>query len=276
MPLSFLETHSYRNDNDWLRTRRWEMHRTTRRKAAGLGFAFIMALAVYPSGVASAGTCPVPLPQGGDPVSLDPANFADRIDNTFLPFLPGSVWTYRETDSEGARMKVRVSVTDRTRQILGIDATVVHDKVTERGELVENTFDWYAQDECGNVWYMGENTKEYENGVVVSTEGSWEAGVDGAQPGIVMPGNPQVGQAYRQEFYAGQAEDSAEIASLDEQAQVPFGHFRPVIMTRDTTPLHPRILEYKFYAEGVGVVLAVGISGGADREELLRFSSGSS
>ena len=251
------------------------MHRTRRSKTAGLGIGLVMALSVVPSGVASAGTCPVSLPQGGDPASLDPASFVDRINNPYLPFLPDSVWIYRETDPEGARMKVKVSVTGRTRQILGIDATVVHDKVTERGELVENTFDWYAQDECGNVWYMGENTKEYEDGAVVSTEGSWEAEVDGAQPGIVMPGNPQVGQAYRQEFYAGQAEDAAEIASLDEQAQVPFGHFRPVIMTRDTTPLHPRFLEYKFYAEGVGVVLAVGISGGADREELLRFSPGS-
>ena len=244
------------------------------RRIARLSIAVLIAVGALPSAVASAGTCPAPLPQGGDPVNLDPADFADRIDNPFLPFVPGSVWTYRETDPEGAAMRVKVSVTARTRPILGIDATVVHDKVTEHGDLVENTFDWYAQDVCGNVWYMGENTKEYENGVVVSTEGSWEAGVDGAQPGVVMPADPQVGQSYRQEFYEGQAEDRAEIASLDEQAQVPAGHFRPVIMTKDTTPLHPRVLEYKFYAEGIGVVLAVGISGGADREELLGFTPG--
>lgn len=244
------------------------------RRIAGLSIAVLIAVGALPSGVASAGTCPAPLPQGGDPVNLDPADFADRIDNPFLPFVPGSVWTYRETDPEGTAMRVKVSVTARTRSIHGIDATVVHDKVTEHGDLVENTFDWYAQDVCGNVWYMGENTKEYENGVVVSTEGSWEAGVDGAQPGVVMPADPQVGQSYRQEFYAGQAEDRAEIASLEEQAQVPAGHFGPVIMTKDTTPLHPRVLEYKFYAEGIGVVLAVGISGGADREELLGFTPG--
>jgi hypothetical protein len=244
------------------------------RRIATFGVAFLIAAGTMLGGVASAGTCPVALPEGSEPVTLDPADFVDRIDNPFLPFLPGSRWVYRETDAEGARLRVKVTVTDRTRPIEGIDATVVHDKVTEQGELVENTFDWYAQDVCGNVWYLGENTKEYEDGEVVSTEGSWEHGVDGAMAGVVMPADPQVGLEYRQEYYAGEAEDRGEIASLDEQAQVPFGHFRPVIMTKDTTPLHPRVLEFKFYAEGVGVVLAVGISGGSDREELVRFRTG--
>lgn len=244
------------------------------RKIATLGVALLIAAGLLQGGIASAGTCPVALPQGGEPVMLETADFVDRIDNPFLPFLPGSRWLYRETDAEGARQRVKVTVTDRTRTIEGIDATVVHDKVTEGGALVENTFDWYAQDVCGNVWYLGENTKEYDDGEVVSTEGSWEHGVDGAMAGVVMPADPQVGLAYRQEYYEGEAEDRGEIASLEEQAQVPFGHFRDVLMTRDTTPLHPRVLEYKFYAEGIGVVLAVGISGGSDREELLRFRPG--
>jgi len=144
--------------------------------------------------------------------------------------------------------------------------------VSERGQLIENTFDWYAQDTCGNVWYLGENTKEYENGEVVTTAGSWEAGVDGAQAGVVVPADPQVGLTYRQEYYAGEAEDAAEILSLDEQAQVTFGHFRDVLLTKDFTPLHRRVLEYKLYAKGVGPVLALGISGGSDREELIRFT----
>ena len=242
------------------------------RRIATLGVTLLTAAGIVQGGAALAGTCPVALPQGSEPAMLEPANFVQRIDSPFLPFLPGSRWIYRETDAAGARAKVTVTVTSRTKEILGIDATVVHDKVTEGGKLVENTFDWYAQDECGNVWYMGENTKEYEDGEVVSTAGSWEAGVDGAQPGVVMPGEPQVGLAYRQEYYEGEAEDRGEIASLDEQVQVPFGHVRDVIMTKDTTPLNPRVLEYKFYAEGVGVVLALGISGGSDREELVRFS----
>ncbi|HEY7660752.1 MAG TPA: hypothetical protein VIC58_09175 [Actinomycetota bacterium] len=226
-----------------------------------------------PTVAAPQGTCPIPLPQGGEAVVLDPADFVAVIDNPFWPMAPGTVWISRESASRGGGQRVVVTVTDRTREILGIDATVVHDKVTERGELVENTFDWYAQDECGNVWYMGENTKEYEDGEVVSTSGSWEAGVDGAQPGVVMPADPRVGLAYRQEFYADEAEDAAEVLSLNEQAQVPFGHFTDVLLTKEYTPLAPRILEYKLYARGIGPVLAIGISGGSDREELVRVVS---
>jgi hypothetical protein len=225
-----------------------------------------------PGGAATAGGCPVPLPQGSDEVVLDPVDFVDRVDHPYLPMATDTRWVYRETDPEGERQRVEVTVTTRTRPILGIDAVVVHDKVTTRGELIENTFDWYAQDACGNVWYLGEKTKEYEDGVVVSTAGSWEAGVDGAQPGVVMPAEPQVDLTYRQEYYAGQAEDAAEILSLDEQAQVPFGHFRDVILIKEFTPLHPRVLEYKLYAEGVGMVIALAVSAGADREELMRMA----
>ncbi|HVH54431.1 MAG TPA: hypothetical protein VNA32_09910, partial [Actinomycetota bacterium] len=113
---------------------------------------------------------------------------------------------------------------------------------------------------------------EYENGKVVSTAGSWEAGVDGAQPGVVMPVARQVGLSYRQEYYAGEAEDNAQTLSLTEQAQVPFGHFRDVVLTKETTPLEPRVLEYKLYAMGIGAVLAISVSGGSDREELVRFA----
>lgn len=242
------------------------------RKLVGLSIAVVMAIGAWPSGIATAGTCPVPLPQGSDPVTLDPADFVDQIDNPYWPIMPGSQWIYRETDPEGNAQKVKVTVTTRTREILGIDATVVHDAVTDHGQLIENTFDWYAQDMCGNVWYMGENTKEYENGVVVSTAGSWEAGVDGAQPGVIVPADPQVGMTYREEYYAGEAEDAAEVLSLDEQAQVPYGHFRDALLTKNYTPLHPKVLEYKLYAKGIGVVLALGVSGGSDREELLRFN----
>lgn len=152
--------------------------------------AMLAATVVTPATIAGAGTCPITLPQGSEPVTLDPADFVSQIDNEYWPMAPGTRWRYRESDPRGNAVKVRVVVTDRTRQIEGIDATVVHDVVSDHGELIENTFDWYAQDVCGNVWYMGEKTKEYENGQVVSTEGSWEAGVDGAYAGIVMPGDP--------------------------------------------------------------------------------------
>jgi hypothetical protein len=168
-----------------------------------------------------------------------------------------------------------VTVTSKTKLIAnGITARVVRDVVTEDGERVEVTDDWYAQDCAGNVWYLGEKTAEYEDGKVVSREGSWEAGVGGAQPGVVMPANPTPGTTYRQEHLAGEAEDAGEIFSLDEQVGVPAGHFGDVVMTKDTTPLHPRVLEYKFYARGVGPVLAIGVSGGNDREDLLSYRPG--
>ena len=242
------------------------------RKMVGLGVGLMLAIGTLPGGIATAGTCPIPLPQGSDPVTLEPADFVAEIDNPYWPMAPGTKWVFLESDPHGRTQKVKVTVTSRTRDISGIQATVVHDKVTAHGELVENTFDWYGQDICGNLWYLGENTKEYENGVVVSTAGSWEHGVDGAYAGIVVPADPQVGMTYRQEYYAGEAEDAAEIMSLDEQAEVPAGHFVDVMLTKDFTPLHPKILEYKLFAPGMGPVLVLGVSGGSDREELLSYT----
>jgi hypothetical protein len=212
------------------------------------------------------------LPQGSEPVDLDPADFVARIDNPYWPMTPGSTWLYRETGEDGAEQRVEVTVTDRTKQILGIDATVVHDVVTEGGELKEDTYDWYAQDTDGNIWYLGEDTKEYEDGKVDSTKGSWEAGVDGAQAGIITPADPKVGMTYRQEYYEGVAEDAGEVLSLDETAEVPYGSFDHTLETKDYTPLEPDVVEHKFYAKGVGPVLTLGVSGGAGREELLRFT----
>jgi hypothetical protein len=134
----------------------------------------------------------------------------------------------------------------------------------------EDTYDWYAQDGDGNIWYLGEDTKEFGDGKV-STEGSWEAGVDGAQPGILLPADPAPGLTYRQEYAKGEAEDAAEVLSVTAVAKVPFGVFRNTLQTRDFTPLEPKLLEHKFYARGVGPVLAVTVKGGSGREELVRF-----
>jgi hypothetical protein len=225
----------------------------------------------------SAATSACVIPRGSERVRLDPADFTTRIDNPYWPMRPGSRWIYRETDPEGTKQRVVVTVTAKTKRIAnGITARVVHDVATEGGEPVEVTDDWYAQDTCGSIWYLGEATKEYENGKVVSTEGSFEAGVDGAQPGIVMPAKPLVGMRYRQEHYVGHAEDRAEVLSRREQVEVPFGYFGRgrVVLTRELNPLEPKVLEYKFYARGVGPVLAVGISGGSDREELVSYRRG--
>ena len=209
------------------------------------------------------------LPQGAEPVELDPGDFTTEIDNPYWPMAPGSTWVYREGEQ-----RVAVTVTNRTKVIDGIEARVVHDLVTEDGARVEDTYDWYAQDEAGNVWYFGEDTKEFEEGRVVSTEGSWEAGVDGAQPGVIVPADPTPGLAYRQEFYEGEAEDAAEVLSVDEKVEVPYGAFDHALLTKDYTPLDPGLVEHKFYARGVGPVLAIAIAGGADREELVEFTRG--
>jgi len=213
------------------------------------------------------------LPEGTEVVELDPADFTSEIDNPWMPLRTGSRWVYRETDGEGNVQRVEVTVLDETREVIGIEVRIVHDLVTEDGERVEDTYDWYAQDSDGNVWYFGEDTKEFENGKVSTRAGSWEAGVDGAQPGILIPGEPSVGMKYRQEYDEGEAEDAAQVLSLEEKVEVPHGTFDAVVMTKDFTPLEPDILEHKFFARGVGMVLALTISGGSDREELVEYTT---
>ena len=210
------------------------------------------------------------LPQGSDPVSLDPAEFTTQISNEYWPMKPGTRWVYRELDEEGEASRVVVTVTGVTREIAnGITARVVRDTVSTDGEVVEDTFDWYAQDADGNIWYLGEDTAEFEDGELATREGSFEAGVDGALPGIAMPGSPEDGMAYRQEYYEGEAEDNGEVLSTDEMAEVPAGQYDGVLLTKDTIALEPDVLEYKLYAPGVGPVLVFGVSGGGGREELV-------
>jgi hypothetical protein len=220
---------------------------------------------------------PRDLPQGAEPVELDPKSFTTRIDNPYWPMDPGTRWTYRETDQEGAELKVVVTVSDRTKEIAnGITARVVRDTVTEDGEIVEDTFDWYAQDKDGNIWYLGEDTAEFENGKLTTKEGSFEAGVDGALPGIIMPADPRDGMQYRQEYYKGEAEDNGEILSTDEMVQVPSGQYDKALLTKDTITIEPNVLEYKLYARGVGPVLTLGVSGGpGSREELINLDTAS-
>ncbi len=217
----------------------------------------------------------IKLPKGSEPVQLDPAQFSSQIDNPYWPMAPGSRWVYRETDGQGGQQRIEVTVTNQTKKIMGIEARVVHDVASEGGQVVEDTFDWYAQDAQGNLWYMGEGTKEFENGKFKSAAGSWQAGVKGAQPGIVIPAAPKPGLAYRQEYLKGQAEDNAAVISIAKQATVPFGSFSGMLQTKETTPLEPGVVEQKFYARGVGQVLALTTSGGSDREELLSYVQGS-
>jgi hypothetical protein len=217
------------------------------------------------------------LPQGAERRELDPADFSTEITNPYWPMAPGDTWRFEETDTEGGRQQVVIRVTSKTKKLAnGITARVVRDEVRENGELTEATDDWYAQDKAGNIWYLGEDTAEYEHGKVVTREGSFEAGVDGAQGGIALPAQPRPGMAYRQEYYRGHAEDRAAVVTVgQEHVEVPFGHFtKDVLMTRDLVPLEPRVQELKFYAPGVGPVLSVHLDGTGGRATLVKYIHG--
>jgi hypothetical protein len=212
-----------------------------------------------------------PLPTGGQPVQLDPARFTTEIDHPYWPMKPGTRRTYREVDEEGEIKEVVVVVTTQTKKVAnGITARVVRDTVRVDGSIIEDTFDWFAQDARGNLWYLGEDTAEFENGKLTSRDGSFEAGVNGALPGIMIPADPAPGMRYRQEYYKGEAEDNGEVLSTAEMAQVPAGVYRGVLLTKDTSTIEPDVQEYKLYAKGVGPVLVLGVSGGSGREELIK------
>lgn len=200
---------------------------------------------------------------------IEPDDFVSGIDNAYLPYTPGTKMVY-EGKSDDETERTEIIVLNETKQILGITCTVVRDTVYVDGEMAEDTYDWFAQDKIGNVWYFGEDSREYEDGEMVSTGGSWESGVDGAQPGIVMFANPLAGVSYRQEYYKGEAEDMAEIVGLSESKTVAYGSFDNVLKTKEWTPLEPDVVEYKYYAMGIGVIYEEAQSG-EDFSELIDF-----
>jgi hypothetical protein len=211
-------------------------------------------------------------PQSSEPANLNPADFTTQIDNPYWPMPVGARWEISVSNPQGEQQKEVITVTNNTKQIAdGVQARVVHDVVSEHGKPIEITDDWYAQDSEGNIWYFGEDTAEFHNGKK-DTSGSFEAGVNGADAGVAMPANPEVGLTYREEYYKDHAEDRSKVLSTDEQAEVPFGHLTDVLMTKDYTPIEPDVDELKFYAKGVGPVLAVTVSGGDEREELTGYT----
>jgi hypothetical protein len=226
------------------------------------------------TGSGSTGPASAALPVDGKPFPIDPTEFTTEIDNPYWPMKPGSQWVFRETDDQGDVSRVVVTVLDKTKQIAdGVEARIVHDQLTQGGRVAEDTYDWYAQDAEGNLWYFGEDTTEYDNGRK-STEGSWEAGVHGALPGVIMPADPQVGTTYREEYYKGHAEDAAEIIGTNAFAKVPAGSYDQGVQTRNFSPIEPDVIEEKIYAKDVGVVLEITVSGGSDRDELLSYREG--
>lgn len=200
-----------------------------------------------------------------------PANFVSTISNPFFPLTVGSSFTYIGQTSKGTERSV-LEVLAETKTVMGIICTVIRDRVYLNDKLIEDTRDWYAQDKDGNVWYFGEIVDNYVDGVLDNHYGSWEAGVDGAEPGVIMLGNPVVGLKYRQEHYLGQAEDHGEIVGKNESITVAAGAFTGCLKIKETNPLDKNFLEYKYYAQGVGLVKVEKIDTPVETEELESYT----
>lgn len=204
--------------------------------------------------------------------TIDPDNFVEGIDNPYFPLTPGTTFFY-EGRAVMANINVERYITNQTKDVMGVTTTVVRDRELIDGELVEEAYGWYAQDRDGNVWYFGKDAKEYEGGEVVDTEGSWEAGVDGAQPGIIMLNDPQPGLAYREEYYEGEAEDMAEVLSLSENVTVPYGSFENSLMIKEWTPLESEFEVNKYYAMDVGMLKEISVEGEGVVLELVNITT---
>ena len=197
--------------------------------------------------------------------------FVDRVDNPWFPLTPGTTLVYRGV-KDGEPSRERVTVTNQTKLVNGARCAVVRDLLFVRGHLAERTSDWYAQDSDGNVWYFGEDTAELdESGKVTSTEGSWQAGVDGAREGIFMPADPKVGQSFAQEHYPGQAEDHFQVLSLSAKVTVPYTSSTEALLTKEWTPLEPGVIDHKYYVRGIGTVKEQTVKGGDELNVLLDF-----
>jgi hypothetical protein len=195
--------------------------------------------------------------------SVDPANFTHPAPNAYFPLREGRMYIYRGTEG-GDHLRERLVVTHRDKTIVGVRTTVVLDVLYANGELAEKTEDWYQADNEGTVWYFGEDTAEYENGHVVSREGSWQAGVHGAVAGVIMPAHPKATDAFRQEFWSGHAEDQAWIVTRFGHVDVPIGALDHVVRSFEWTRLEPRVVSAKFYARGLGIVAERDVAGGTE------------
>jgi hypothetical protein len=201
--------------------------------------------------------------------NINPEHFGAAVDNAFFPLVPGTVYSYSTPDSSE---QIEVTVTEETRKVMGVECRVVESREFRKGKLVELSHDFYAQGGDASVWYFGEKTTEYAADGTTSTEGSWEAGVDGAQPGIIMPGLPVPGEAYREEYYKGHAEDMAQVEDVDGTVKVPYGTFDGVLVTKEWSDANPEDVSHKYYARTIGLVLE---EEGTSRMELTRIVPGS-
>jgi hypothetical protein len=219
-------------------------------------------------GLAVAAHNPAPVTKPYNP-KIDPADFGGPVDNPYLPLKPGTVFRYNGVGDDGTTHELNiVRVTHRKKRIMGIDAVVVLDRVWAGGRPEERTFDWYAQDQAGNVWYLGEDSSDWKHGLWVRNDGSWTAGVGNGHPGVIMLAHPRRGDAYRQEYSAGHAVDQAKVLGAGGRVATPFRTFSRTLLTREYSALD-RQYEKKWYARGVGVIEGASVPKGGEHSELV-------
>jgi hypothetical protein len=257
-----------------------------RLQSIGLGIA-TLALVAVASGCGSSGESSTSTTASSGPSAselapihgsyspkIDPANFVSTIDNRYFPLIPGTGFHYTGVQEDGKTpQRDDMVVTHKTKDILGVKSTVVRDVVSTHGHPIEKTFDWYAQDKYGNVWYMGEDSREIRHGHFVRVSDSWEGGVKGAKPGIIMPGTPQPGDQYRQEYYPHYALDQAKVLGSGGPVNVPYGSYGKSLATVETAPaLDPGVAERKYYVPGVGDVWEHTVSGNHEQIKLVSIT----
>ena len=220
----------------------------------------IVALAV--------GACSEDVASTGAPITVDPKDFSSRVNNRFFPLSPGMVSTLERTSDAGT-VFVTGEVLRDTTVVMGVECVIVSEKVSSDGLVLEGSRDWYAQDSTGSVWHFGKAVETYEGDKIVSTAGSWEAGVDGALPGIVMKPDPRVGDVYVGRYLNGEAKDMAEVLALDATVEVPHGAFTGALKTREWSPLEPGVTRERYYVKDLGPVLVEQVEGGTGGEKLV-------
>jgi hypothetical protein len=238
--------------------------------------AALALLGLSASGAGAAGR-PCHLPQFGPGSSyhphITPADFGPSVTNPYFPLKPGRTLVYTGTKDGRAALNI-FAPTSRTKVIDGVTTRVVEDRLYLDNTLEERTSDYYAQDRCGNVWYFGEDTATLDaQGHVIDTEGSFHAGVDGAQPGVFMQAHPQVGRRFRQEWYRGHAEDTFKVLSLSAPVTVPYGHFDDALKTEETTALEPDVVDNKYFVRGIGEVTELAVKGPLEKLQLVEIIS---
>ncbi len=202
---------------------------------------------------------------------LDPANFVAVIDNPYFPLPVGRTLIYRGI-KDGQSILDTVKVTNKTKVLEGITARAISDMSTHRGTVLEKTTDWYAQDSSGTVWYRGEDTKAFNPNGTVDTSGSWQAGVNDGEPGIIMEANPQIPDAYRQEYAAGLAEDTAWIVNRGGSMTIPVGMVHAVLTSLEFARIEPGVIDKKIYAPGLGIVVERSMTGPLEVDRLVKVT----